>query len=135
MVSFTEKVTIYTPVYNEEMGFDDYWRTEIEGVSWQAQNRTVASGNGLQYARLFRVRVPAWAKCDKRYKAFEEMNNPEKQYTLKPGCIVMLGSGPEAPTNGAALAALAAGRGDTFRVLAIHDNRRRCLPHLLIEGA
>ncbi len=134
MLTFDATVTVYYSVYNEATGYSDYFRAVIRGVSWYSKIKAVAGATGIQYDRLFRVRIPDGAQCDKLYTAPNELGDPETQYTLKAGSRVLKGEGPPAPKGGDEWARLLSGREEAFQVLDSRDNRRFGLKHLYVEG-
>lgn len=134
MLGFDQTVTVYYSVYNEATGFNDYFRAVIRGVSWYSQIKAVAITNGIAYDRLYKVRIPNSAKADKVYAAPDLLADPEEQYTIKAGSIVLKGEGPPAPKDGTEWADLLAGRDEAFSVLGYRDNRRIGLKHLFVEG-
>ena len=135
MLTFDTTITVYNAVYNTAAGFDDYFRTVVYNCSWNSHIKAVATANGLVYDRLFKVRVlDSYSASDKQYAPPKAYTDPDAQYTMPPGTIILKGEGPPAPTDGKELAALLADHDEAFKVLDYHDNRRVGVLHLYAEG-
>ena len=135
MLTCDTTITIYNSRYNKETGFNDYFRTMVYNCSWYSRIKAAANSTGMVYDRLFEVRMlEGYSASDKQYAAPEAYADPDTQYTLAPGTIILKGEGPPAPTNGKQFAALTADHDEAFKVMDYHDNRRVGLKHLYAEG-
>lgn len=134
-MTFDTAITVYNTRYNEQTGFDDYTRTEIQHCSWYSKIRAASGQGGMSYDRFFQVRIlDSVSQSEKEYVPPEAFQSPELQYTLSPGSIILKGIGPPAPDGPDAVASLLTGQSEAFRVLDYHDNRRAGLQHLYAEG-
>lgn len=135
MLGFDKTVTLYNSIFNPETGFNDYYRTVITGVSLHSKVHAVSSTAGQMYSRLFRLRIPEGAICDKIFVPEDDFLKPAEQYTLAIGDIVVAGEGPPAPADGTQWANLLKKRNAGFKIVGYHDNRRIGARHLYVEGA
>lgn len=135
MLTFDETVTIYNTAYNENTGFDDYYRTEVRNCSWRSKIKAVSVNGGISYSRVFQIRIlDGYSESEKEYAPPEKFVDPSAQYTLAPGTIVLKGTGPDVPVNADEISALLTGASESFRIMDYHDNRRVGLLHLYAEG-
>lgn len=135
MLTFDTAITVFNSRYNEYTGFDDYFRTVIQNCSWYSHIKAVAGSMGLVYGKLFKVRIlEGYSASDKQYTNPEGYTDPDTQYTLAVGAVILKGEGPPAPTGAKEYAALTAEHEEAFKILDCHDNRRAGLRHLYVEG-
>lgn len=135
MLTFDTTITVYNSIYNQTTGFDDYFRTVITRCSWYSKIKALAGMAGLVYDRMFKVRIlEGLSDSGKEYAAPEEYTDPDTQFTLANGTVILKGEGPPAPKDGNEYAALIADHDEAFKVLDYHDNRRIGIRHLYAEG-
>ncbi|MFV0413868.1 MAG: DUF6751 family protein [Oscillospiraceae bacterium] len=135
MLGFDSTITIVNSLSNPASGFNDYFLTVISNVSWHSQNKVIAEGQGLANAKIFKVRIPNFAECEKEFVPPEAYTNPSTQYTLRHGDKVVLGLLAEGINTPEAWAGLTAQRAEAFTIMAYHDNRKNIgLQHIFTEG-
>jgi len=87
-------ITIYNKYYNRTTRLDEWYATQISGVSWYGGQAVTVSDKGLQTASVYKVRIPAssapagktFATPD-TYKAAD----PTAFWTLQNGDVVARG--------------------------------------------
>lgn len=132
--TFEAAITVYNSTYDAATHQNLYHATAIEGVSWYSQQDTAAENAGARYARAYKIRIPAGARCAKSFVHPSQYTDPATQYTLKDGDRIVKGlTGylPDTPEKWAAMVKLFP---EMATVKGYHDNRRGPLPHIYVRG-
>lgn len=145
MQEVTDVVTVINSLRDDEEGFDRYYGTVLSGVHWFRTTKTSigSSGNGgrsgsageLMAADVVYVRVPVEAveAAGKELVWKGEYTDPETQFTLHPGDLIVLGSVEVA--EDLVPADLMKGP-DAVTVLSVTDSSRaRHAPHYKVVGS
>lgn len=131
MIGFEESITLYNRKYDESKGVAIYRKTVVEGVSVHRKLAYAAmSGGGITERRLVQVRIGRKSKSGKVFVPPSAYKDPETEYTAAAGDYVFLGVlEGEIPIK-----ELLKDQERMFKILDVHDNRRRPLPHIYVEG-
>lgn len=115
LLGCTETVTLVRHV--QDANGDSYIRETIHGVSWfEKSGASLSASAGEAPHTEITVRIPA-----------EVCPDP----LPKPGDYLIKGTGPA----GILLKPADFGGYDAFRIAAVGDNRRVCLPHVVVKSA
>ena len=122
MKQCTETITVFNAALDEENGYDVYYPTVIKGVSWHCEIASTVSQTGLQAANLFTIRIPEDANFSgKKYARPAEYSDPEKQFTLQQGDIIVHAAVEDMLTP----AQLQQAYGEIVTILGVTDSSRR----------
>lgn len=132
MTGLNEWVTVLNRRYDPDAGADVYHAAVLRGASWQAEVAGRAENRGLAAKQQVRVCIAEDARCAKRYVPAGDWDNPQAQYTLRVGDVLVRGVLYEVPA-GLAPEVFAAGY-ERCTVTGWRDNRGRLAGHLVVEG-
>ena len=128
-----QTITVFNAKVDAE-GYDVWYPTIIEGVSWFAQTASTVTADGLRAANHVTIRIPMTA--DFGGKGYVEpvaypSASPSGAFTLQQGDLVVNGRERESMTQ----AQLKTKYGQCVTILGVTDNRHRPRePHIKIVG-
>lgn len=130
-------ITLYNMRTNKETRLPEYHRTQIRGVHWYTDQKTVVDDKGLHSADIYMIRIPADALSGgKRYAApaeYTSLSDVTEVWTIQNGDIFVKGLVDIDITKASDI--LAKYPDCSGRVMSWSDNRRGTLPHWRIGGA
>lgn len=92
---FNDTITVYNK-YRGEDGFEQWQRSVVKGVFWNAIKGAVIRRTGISTADSVQIIIPCAVRVDSRTykepKAWEQLPDKMGHWTLKPGDTVIKGS-------------------------------------------
>lgn len=134
-----ESITVYNKRWDADAGYDLYYPTVINGVSWFCEIASAVDNAGLHAANRFVIRIPVDAGTGgKSYVdpiAYKDAPDVDGIYTLAQGDVVVKAAivtalVPKKPAE------LHAEYSDCCTILGVTDNRRAPnAPHFKVVGS
>ncbi len=133
MTGLNEWVTVLNRRYDPGVSADVYHCAVLRGASWQTVVSGAAQERGVAAKSQVRVCIAEDARCGKEYVAAQDWNDPETQYTLRAGDVLLRGVLADAPQAGQSPEDFA-GSYERCTVTGWRDNRGKLAGHLAVEG-
>lgn len=130
-----ETVTIFNARLNSDIGYEEYYPTVLNGVSWYSTVAANVDSGGLNAASVYTIRIPA--DVDAGGKAYADPmeyadGDAAELWTINQGDVIVKGAVTE---TGLTPVQLMQRFGDVVTVLAVTDNRRAPnAPHWRVTG-
>lgn len=131
-----ETITVFNARLDGTKGYDRYYGSVINGVSWYSEIVSNVDSSGLKAANKFTIRIPENADFGgKSYAApldYAKAENASSIFTLRNGDIIVRGAVTDPDVKPADLH----NGYEAFTVLGVTDNRRAPnAPHWKVVGA